>query len=100
MNACNFCRLSYHGNYISFESNLWKGICGRCIDGNFSHGGGAYLDSFISLSALISGYFFAGDLLENVDWHDVTLLTGLDVIYVGDVIEWRRLCLCRFDIWM
>ena len=32
----------------------------------------------MSLSALIFGFFFAGDLLEDVDWHDVTSLTDLD----------------------
>ena len=40
--------------------------------------GGAFLDSVVSLSALIFGFFFAGDLLEDVDWHDVTSLTDLD----------------------
>ncbi len=36
------------------------------------------MDSVVSLSALIFGFFFAVDLLEDVDWHDVTSLTGLD----------------------
>jgi hypothetical protein len=31
------------------------------------------------LSALIFRFFFAGDFLEDVGWHDVTLLIGLDV---------------------